>query len=258
MTQLYLQNLFEYLYDFIIKKGNAFLFSRLEREEYLKVGKPASIMRFVENASLEAKLLLCSKLGLRTALVMWEDENGKTRRVEDVFVGYVDVAADEMPRLLVKDHVFAAMDIDFVRALQYVSRASNSKYYSVNRKYLSVKSLSRKVNTRGLVDKLEAEANMEWYINTIHYALNIEAALEPYGINVNQFKILLYLHNCPNGAVGSSIRVKAGSSSHGGTGMAIKKLQLLNMVQYDPRNKAIVLLSTYGLMVLEKIISRFP
>lgn len=255
MTKLFLQNFFEFLFDFITKKGNTFLFERLSREDYLKINTTHKVKQFVEKVNLEDKLLTLSKLGIRTALIIWDEQNQKTKKVEDVLVAYIDVPAHELSKQIIKDKIFGMMDIDLIKSAQYVSKVSNSKNYILNRKYLNVKH-NQMVKTRLLAQKLEAEDNFDWYVDTIQFALGLEPMLEGFGIDLDQFKILLYLHNCPNGATIEHLRSKVQKPTY--TTRLLGKMRELNMIQYDPRNKEVTMIATNGIVVLHQIISKFP
>mgnify|MGYP006921288736 CR=1 FL=1 len=251
-TKLYLTNLCEFIYDSIIKKGTQFIFDRLEREDYLKVKTEAKIRSFSENANLEDKIILLSKLGMGCAVVLWDKDNEKKKKVEDVVIGYIDTDPNDVTKQIIKDHIFACRDINFIKSLTTISHASNSKVYSINRKFLAIK---EKAFTRTLVNKLEAERNIEWYSKTIGFAYDIEEVLEGLKLDMLKFRTLLHLHSLPNGATKGNISKKLNRLNV--TGM-LNEMHNTNMIKLSGDNNNIASIDTYGYILLEKIFEKFP
>lgn len=252
-TKLYLPNLLEFIYHSIIEKGFKSLFNRLDREDFLKVKNESKSRIFAEFANLEDKIILMSKLGMGCAVVFWDKEKEKKSKVEDIVIGYIDTSENDLTKLLVKDKVFSCRDIDFIRSLQTMSNAAMSTVYSINRRFLNIKEGA--IKTRTLVNKLEAERNLEWYSKTIQFALDVETVLEAFKIDMLQFRTLLYLQNLPNGATKENIAKKLNRVNI--TGM-INKLYNSNMVAFSLSNKNIVTIDVYGIMILEQIFIKFP
>lgn len=247
--------MFEYLYDYIAKKSNRFLLDRLERREYLKVKSLKNIMRFVQRDSLENIIVLCSKLGLRTALMMWDEEDQKPRSVKEVMVNYLDMEYSDMQKQQIRDKVFVSMDIDFIRSVMLVGKSSNSDRYTVNRRYLQLVP-RRGIKLRMLDQKLEAEQNLDWYFSVIEYALNLEPVLDAYHMSLDQFRLLLFLYRCPNGATMPLIRVKFLKPVL--ANRMVADLRSKNMLFYDVTNPEVVHIAAYGLVVMDQIIAKFP
>lgn len=255
MTKLFIQNLFEYLFDFLDKKPPSFLFNRLERDDYLKIKTTAKMKRFIENSPLEDKLLMCMNTGMRGAIVLWDAEKEGNKKVQDVLITYLDTPAHELPKELSKSKVFAAMDIDFIKSIQFVAKASNSNQYSINRKYLKVKENSKQFKSRLFSDKLEAENNLDWYVNTIQHAIGLEEIIETYGLTMDYLKILLYLYVCPNGATRENISKKINKQR----GLfLLERMKQLTLIKNDPRIANVYIISPHGIMVLDKVVSNFP
>lgn len=253
-TKLYLPNLLEYIYAAIVEKGFKHLFNRLEREDYLKVKNEAKARKFAEFANLEEKIIMMAQLGYGCSVIFWDKEKQKKTKVEDILISYIDVAENDMTKVLVKDKVFSCRDIDFIKSMQTMSHASMSKSYSINRKFLEIKE-SAVLKTRTLVSKLEADASLEWYSKTIQFALNIEPTLEVFKIDIVKLRILLYLQTCPNGATKDNISTKLNRINITGV---INELYSNSMVDFSLTNSNVVTIDTYGIMVLEQIIAKFP
>lgn len=252
-TKLYLPNLLEFIYHSIVEKGFKHLFNRLDREDFLKVKNDAKARSFAEFGNLEDKIILMSKLGMGCAVVFWDKEKEKKSTVENVVISYIDTPENDLTKLMVKDRVFACRDIDFIKSLQTMSKSAMSFVYSINRRFLTVKEGS--IKTRTLVNKLEAEKNLDWYSKTIQMAFDIESMLEGLKIDVVQLRILLYLHTSVNGATKENISKKLGRVNITGT---INEMYDSNLVAFDLTNKNIVTIDVYGIMILEQVIAKFP
>jgi len=254
-TKIYLPNLLEFIYHSIVEKGFKHLFHRLDRQDFLKVKNESKARSFAEFGNLEDKMIIMSKLGMGCAVVFWDKEKQRNKKVEDILIGYLDTDENELTKQIVKDKVFVCRDIDIIKSLQTMSQSSMSKVYSINRKFLEIKDHSEKFNTRTLVNKLQAEKNLEWYSKTIQFALDIEAILEPFKIDLLKFRTLLYLQNLPNGSTKDNISRKLNRVNV--TGM-INELYDNNMVSFNLSNKNIVTIDVYGIMILEQIFAKFP
>lgn len=252
MARIYIPNFFEYIFDFIERKGIRFLFDRLTRPDFLKVKDVSRIRQFAEKSTIDEKMILCSKIGMGCAIVFWDKEKEKTKLVQDVLIAYMDVAEHDLPKQIAKDRVYVSVDIDFIKALQTVSKASHSNAYAVNRKYLEIKKNSESFNTRSLVKKLEADRNLEWYSKTIQYAFDLPEILEVFKISLVQFRILLYLHTLPNGATKDNIARKMGINIV----KTITPMYEMNMIAFGRDGE--VTIDVYGIMVLEQIFCKFP
>jgi len=183
-----------------------------------------------------------------------EKEKQKKTKVEDVLISYIDVHENDLTKVLVKDKVFSCRDIDFIKSMQTMSHASMSRAYSINRKFLEIKE-SAVLKTRTLVSKLEADASLEWYSKTIQFALNIEPVLEVFKIDIIKLRILLYLQTSPNGATKDNISTKLNRVNVTGV---INELYNNSMVTFSLTNSNVVMIDTYGIIVLEQIIAKFP
>ncbi len=254
-TKLYLPNLLEFIYHSIIEKGFPYLFQRLDREDFVKVKNESKVRGFAEFGNLEDKIILMSKIGMGCAVVFWDKEKQMKKKVEDVVIGYIDTHENDLTRLLVKDKTFCVRDIDFIKSLQTMSHSSMGKVYSINRKFLHIKNKSKNAITRTLVNKLEAENNLDWYSHTIQFALDLEEILEAYKIDMLQFRILLYLHTSPNGATKENIAKKVNRTNV--TGM-INEMFSMAMVDYNIDNRNICTIGVYGIIVLQQIFAKFP
>lgn len=254
-TKLYLPNLLEYIYDCIVEKGFKHLFNRLDREDFLKVKNEAKARKFAEHGNMEDKILLLSKLGIGVGLVFWNREREGMKKVQDVIIANIGADQTNLTKTIIKEKTFAARDIDFIKSLVTMSAASMSKVYSVNRKFLHIKDSAHNLKTRTLINKFEAEKNLEWYSQTIQQALDIEPILEGFKIDILQFRVLLYLHTSPNGATKNNIARKLNKSNI--TGM-INKMYKINLVSFGLNNKEIILIDVYGVIILEQIFSKFP
>jgi hypothetical protein len=252
-TKIYLQNLSEFIYHGIISKGFNYLFKILDREDILKIKTESKVRQFAENANLEEKIILMSRIGFGCGIVFWDKEKQKVKKVEDVIIGYVDTDPTDVMHQIIKDKVFAFKDIDLVKSLQTISHVCTSKSYSVNRRFLHIK--SKAMNTRTLVNKLDAERNLEWYSKTLSFAYDIEETLESFKINTIQFRILLYLHTLPNGATRDNITRKLNRSNI--TGM-LTEMYNSNMVAFSGENRNVVSIDTYGIIILDQIFTKFP
>lgn len=252
-TKLYLPNLLEFIYHSIVEKGFKHLFNRLDREDFVKVKNESKARIFAEFANLEDKIILMSKLGMGCSIVFWDKDKEKKSKVEDIVISYIDTPENDLTKLLVKDKVFSCRDIDFIKSLQTMSKSSMSYVYSINRRFLHIKEFALK--TRTLVNKLEAEKNLDWYSKTIQMAFDIESMLEGLKIDVVQLRILLYLHTATNGATKENISQKLGRLNITGT---INEMYDSNMVSFSLTNKNIVSIDVYGIMILEQIIAKFP
>lgn len=252
-TKLYLPNLLEFIYHSIVEKGFKHLFNRLDREDFLKVKNDAKARSFAEFGNLEDKIILMSKLGMGCAVVFWDKEKEKKTKVEDIVISYIDTPENDLTKLMVKDRVFACRDIDFIKSLQTMSKSAMSYVYSINRRFLTVKDGA--IKTRTLVNKLEAEKNLDWYSKTIQMAFDIESMLEGLNIDVVQLRILLYLHTSVNGATKDSISKNLGRVNITGT---INEMYDSNLVAFDLTNKNIVTIDVYGIIILEQVIAKFP
>lgn len=252
-TKLYLPNLLEFIYHSIVEKGFPYLFKLLDREDMQKVKNESKARSFAEFANLEDKIILMSKLGMGCAVVFWDKEKQKKTKVEDVVIGYINTPPENLTQQLVKDKVFACRDIDFIKSLQTMSNASMSYVYSINRRFLTIKDTA--IKTRTLVNKLEADKNLDWYSKTIQAAFDVESILEGLKIDVIQLRILLYLHTCINGANKDSISKKIGRVNITGI---INEMYDSNLVAFNLTNKNIVTIDVYGIMILEQIIAKFP
>lgn len=253
-TKLYLPNLLEFIYHCIIEKGFKFLFDRLDREDWLKVRNESKVRTFAEQANLEDKMILLSKLGIGCAVVFWDKEKEKKKKVENVVIGYVDTDENDLTKQIIKDKVFACRDIDFIKSLLTMCRSAMSNVYSVNRKYYQIKE-NAGLKTRTLVNKLEAESGLEWYSKTIQFVYEIEPILEHFKINVAQFRILLCLHLSPNGATKDHLQKKLDRINIQGM---LNDMYEANMVSFSQNNRNVVNIDVYGLMILEQIFSKFP
>lgn len=245
-----LYNLCEYVYDAIIKKGNNFLFDRLDREDYLKVRSASKIKYFAEHSYLDDIFIMLSKIGIGVGIVLWDKEAEKQKKVQDVLIAYNELDTKDVTKQIIKDKVFSSVDLDIIKGLQTISKSSNSSVYGINRKYLAIKDYAFKPRT--LVTKLEAERNLDWYSKTIDFALNINQELEAFKINDVQFKVLVYLHTCPNGATKDNLKRKL-SKTH--INEILTPMYQMNMVSIDENTVSIAI---YGLMVIEKIYNKFP
>lgn len=252
-TKFYLPNFLEFIYDGIKSRGENFLFNRLQREDWLRVKNESRIRSFAENANLEDKLLLLSKLNYSCAIIVWDNEKIKTKKVEDVMIAYIDTDPNDVSKQIIKDKVFAFKEIDFIRSMQTFCKASMSKLYSINRRFLHIR--ENAIKTRVLQNKFEAEKNLQWYSETVQFALSIETILEAFSIDLLKFRILLHLHTAPNGATKENIQR---TFSRVKIERIINDLYKCNMVKFDLHNDNIVHIDVYGLMVIEQIFNKFP
>lgn len=252
-TKLYLPNLCEFIYDNIIKKGFDYLFQKLDREDFLKVKNESKVKSFAENANLEEKIILLSKLGVGCAVVFWDKDKEKHKKVEDVVIGYIDTNPNDLNKLIIKDKVFAARDIDFIKSLSTISHTCFGKVYSINRKFLQLKQNAFK--PRQLENKLEAERNLDWYSKTISFAYDVEETLEAFKIELIHFRIMLYLHTLPNGATKENIAKKLNRANV--TGM-LNEMHSKNMIRLSGHNKNIASIDTYGIILLDQVFAKFP
>lgn len=252
-TKFYLPNFFEFIYDGIVSRGKNFLFNRLQREDWLKVKNESRIRSFAENANLEDKLLMISKLNFSCAIIAWDNEKVKNKRVEDVLIAHLDTDESDVAKLIIKEKIFAFREIDFIKSMQTFCKSSMSKVYSINRRYLHIRENALK--TRILQNKFEAEKNLQWYSETIQAALSVEPMLEAFNIDLLKFRILLHLHTSPNGATKENIERTFNRVNITRT---VNDLYKVNMVRYDHHNAEIVHIDVYGIMVIEQIFKKFP
>ena len=250
MAKVSLLNLSEYIYDAITSKGSNFTFERLDREDFLKVKNRTKIKSFSENASLDDLMIMMAKLDSGCCLFFWDKEKQHLKKVHDIIMVYADTDPKDASKVIIKDKVFATCDIEIIKGLQTISKVSNSKVYSINKKYSALKDNAQPTL---LQNKLEADRNLEWYSKTIDFALNISIELEKFKIDDVQFKILVYLHTCPNGATVHNIMRRLGRANI--TGL-INKMQALNMVAI--KDGHVVNIGVYGIMVIERLYAKFP
>jgi hypothetical protein len=250
MTKFFIPNLLEFMYDCFSSRTKEFLFDRLSREELKKVDKKTKIKSFVENASLEEKQIMLSKLGFGCATIIWDKEKVKTNKVHEVLISYLDVDQKDLARTVINDKIFATVSTDLIRSIQVVSKVNSSKVWKLNKEYLQ---LNRDIfKTRVLVNKMEADKNLNWLVSKMDNLLGVEPMLEQYKINLTQFHILLFLQNCPNGATIQTIKKKMNKQ----VTTLIEKMYQMNMVDYDGGNKEVITIDTMGLILVEQIISK--
>ncbi len=254
-TKLFLPNLLEFIFHSIVEKGFNYLYERLDRDEWQKVKTNGRAISFAENATLDDKIILMSKLGKGCAIIFWDKEKEKQKKVEDIIMCYVDTPESDLAKQIVKDKVFACRDIDFIKSLQTVSNVSMSKGYAINKKYTQIRENSLSLKSRTLTNKIDAERDLNWYVQTIQHGFDLEAILEGYKIDLLQFRILLYLHTSPNGARKESIARKVNRVNVTG---CIQEMFEVNLVDFRNGDKEVVSIASYGVMVLMKIINTFP
>jgi len=254
-TKLYLPNLAEYIYHCILEKGFKFLFNRLDLDDWRKVKNEARATKFAEHANIEDKILLMSKLGYGAGLVFWNREREQMKRVQDVIIANIGIEQTKLTKILIEEKSFCARDIDFIKSLVTMSKASMSQVYSINRRYYTIKDNAHNLKTRTLISKMEAEKNLEWYSNTIQQVFEIESILEAFQIDILKFRTLLYLQTSPNGATKDHIARKLNRLN---VVAMINEMDRNNLVSFDLTNKNIVQIDVYGVMVLEQIFAKFP
>jgi len=256
MAKFYIPNLLELLYDLFKSKSKEFLFDRLSREELKKVKSESRIKAFVEKGKFEDIAILLSKLNYGVGIVIWDREKEKRDCVKDILIAQLQVHPTDLTRHLIKSKIFATQSIDIIKALQVVSKSSNSQTWSINRKYLELSKVKNEhFRERTIVNKFEAEKNLTWYIETIETALNLPPLLEHHKISLDNFKILLFLQNAPNGATISAVFNKVNKPR--GFKNMLKKLHGMNMIEYSP-DKTVISIGVHGLIVIDAIISKFP
>lgn len=257
MNRLYIPNFSQFFFDYLERKGRNFLFSRLDRQDFLKVRNNTAIKSFAENSSLDEKMIMGAKTGMGCAVIFWDKEKQKKVKVQDILIGYSDIPAHILPNVLAKDKVYVSVDIEFIKALQTVSKASNSRTYSVSSRFLEIKKSSEMsaLLPRNLVQKLEADKNLTWYIKQISFALNLEPILEAFNLSLVQFRILLYLHGLPNGATKENIIRELGRSN---IAVVLAKMDEMNLIAFSLENKSVISIDVYGIMLLERILVKFP
>lgn len=111
------------------------------------------------------------------------------------------------------------------------------------------------LKSRTLQNKLEADAALEWYSKTLQAAFEIEPLLEQFKINILHFRILLYLHTAPNGATKEWLQKKLDRINIAG---AINEMYDKNLIDYSLTNKNVVMIDSYGLIILDQIFTKFP
>lgn len=260
MARLFIPNFFEYIFDFLERRGRKFLFDRLNREDYRKVRDAVRIRRFAEKSSIDEKIELLGKIGMNYCMLFWDKDNMKNKNVQNTLLAYGQLPKDMLPKILAKDKVFALLDIDVIRSLQTVGRASNSNTWSVNRRYLAVRHSN--ISCRTLEMKLEADRNLLWYSQTIQAVFNVETTLDVFNINLLQFRILLFLHTNPNGATRRAVYRQIGKP---GLNRLIDEMYEMNMVTYiidtgvsTSKEDRVIGIDTYGIIILQQIFERFP
>lgn len=256
MAKFYITNLLEFMYDCFKSRAKEYLFDRLTREELKRVKSESKIKSFVEKGRFEDAAIMLSKLNHGVAIVIWDKEKEKRECVKDILIAQLEVDPKDLTRHLVKSKIYASESIDIIRGIQVVSKASNSKSWSINRKYLALSNLKNDhFKQRSLLDKLEAESNLKWYVNTIDHALNLPPLLEHYKIELCHFKILLYLQNADNGATIENVCQKMNTPK--GFKNMLNKLETMNMIQYEA-DRSVIKIGTNGLVTIDAIISNFP
>ena len=105
------------------------------------------------------------------------------------------------------------------------------------------------------MQKLEADKNLTWYIKQISFALNLEPILEAFNLSLVQFRILLYLHGLPNGATKENIIRELGRSN---IAVVLAKMDEMNLIAFSLENKSVISIDVYGIMLLERILAKFP
>lgn len=253
-TKMSLPNLREFVFDCIVSKGKNFLFDTLDREDFLKVKTESKIRKFAEHANMEDVDLLMSKLGMGCARFYWDRDKEFNKKVHEVVLAYLEYDQKDLTQVIIKEKTFACLDIDFIKALQTISKISTSKTYTVNRKYLKIRDSAEKF-TRTLVNKLQAEKNLEWYCQTIDHAYDIEPSLESFGLDLLKFRVLIYLNTLQNGATKDNISRKL--SRVNVTGM-LNEMYDKNLVELSGENKSVVTIGVNGVMTLDRLLSKFP
>ncbi len=252
-TKFYLPNLLEFIYGFILSKGRNTLFNLLDKDDFRKIKDESTVRKFAQYENIEDKMIMLSKMGMGAALVFWDKEKQHKKRVEDIVIAYIDTDPNDLARTLVKDYVYVARDIDLIKSLQTMSHASNGRGYSINRRFLSIR--ARSISTKILSDKIEAEKNLQWYSETVLFALEIEPYLEQYDISLIDYKILLNLHSAPNGVTLNYLVKKLRRSNITGI---VNRLYKKNMLCFHLENENVVLIDVYGITVLQQIFNKFP
>ncbi len=252
-TKLYLPNLLEFIYGFILSKGRNTLFNLLDKDDFRKIKDESAVRKFSQYENIEDKMILVSKMGMGAALVFWDKEKQHKKRVEDIVITYIDTDPNDLAKTLVNDYVYVARDIDFIKSLQTMSHVCNGRGYSVNRRFLSIRAKS--ISTKILSDKIESEQNLQWYSETVLFGLEIEPMLEVYDISLLDYKILLNLHSSPNGVTFNYLIKKLRRSN---ITAIINRLYKKNMLTYNLTNENIILIDIYGITVLQQIFNKFP
>ena len=252
MTKFFIPNMLEFIYDALVSKPKDFIFDRLSRDELKKINTSAKAKSFAEKANIEDKQILMAKLNYGCATIFWDKDKVKTNNVHDVLISYLELDPKDLNKTIIRDKIFAIMPRDFIRALQVISKASNSNTWSVNKKYLDISHTREFLKTRKLVHKFEAESNLKWLVGFMDATLSLEGVLEGYKINIDQFRILLYLQNAPNGATKNNIKNKIGKQ----VAKLIADMYQMNMVEYDPKNDDVILIDTMGSLLIDQILSK--
>lgn len=256
MAKFQIPNLLEFIYDCFKSRSKDYLFERLNRDELKKVNSQSKIKSFAEKGRIEDIAIMLSKLNHGFAIIIWDKEKEKRECVKDILISQLEVDPKDLARHLIKSKIFATQSIDIIRGLQVVSKASNSKVWSINRKFLSLSNIKNDhFKQRGLINQFEAENNLNWYVRTIDTALNLPPLLEHYKIELSHFKILLFLQNSPNGATIESINNKLEQPK--GFKNMLTKLHGMNMIEYTG-DKNVISIGVNGLVAISDIISKFP
>lgn len=252
MTKFFISNLLEYLYDALSCKTKDFLFDRLNREDFKKISTQSRIKKFVQKETLEEKLLLLSKLNHGCAVIIWDKEKIKGPNVKDVLIAYLQVEENDLLTTVVKDKIFANVSTDLIRSIQTISKVTNSKVYKINSQYREIGRIREDMGAGLLTSKLQADNNFEWLVSKVDNALSLEPLLEKNNLTVDQFRLLLFLQLCPNGATTLAMRNKIGKN----ISVSINHLYTSNMIDYAVGSKNVMVIDTHGLILVEQIVSK--
>lgn len=256
MSKLLIPNLLEFLYDCFDSRTKDYLFERLTREELKKVKSKSKIKLFVERAPLEDVAILLSKINCGFGWVIWDNEKVTKTTVKDILIANLEMQGADLTRHIIKSKIFATQSIDIIKSLQVTSKASHSKMWSVNRKYLEISKFRRpEYNPRNIENKLQAEETLKWYTQTIGAVLKLAPLLEHYKISVTHFQLLLFLQNCPNGATMDTLKKEVNNSTN--FRAMILRMHRLNMIEIGA-DKNIVSLGVNGYVTVDAIISKLP